>query len=97
MDVPTTEQLVERIEKFLVQHDMRPTRFGREATGEPQLLDSLRKGRSPSLDTANKIVAYMARRDDEAGAVDHGTADNLDHHASASGECADISRQAVTA
>lgn len=59
MEIVTTEQLVASIEAFLVDHDMRPTRFGREATGEPQLLSSLRSGRSPSLDTANRIIAFM--------------------------------------
>lgn len=68
MDVPTTSDIVAAIERFLARHDdMAPTRFGREATGEPQLLDSLRRGRSPSLDTANRIVTFMRAKDDEAG------------------------------
>ena len=68
MDVPTTSDMVAAIERFLERHqDMAPTRFGREATGEPQLLESLRRGRSPSLDTANRIVAFMRGKDEEAG------------------------------
>jgi hypothetical protein len=59
--------MVAAIERFLERHrDMAPTRFGREATGEPQLLESLRRGRSPSLDTANRIVAFMRGKDEEA-------------------------------
>ncbi len=74
MDVPTTSDMVAAIERFLERHqDMAPTRFGREATGEPQLLESLRRGRSPSLDTANRIVAFMRGKDEEAGfEVSHG-------------------------
>lgn len=68
MDVPTTSDMIAAIERFLERHqDMAPTRFGREATGEPQLLESLRKGRSPSLDTANRIAAFMRGKDEEAG------------------------------
>lgn len=62
MDVPTTAQLIECIEAFLDDTAMAPSRFGREATGEPQLLDSLRKGRSPSLDTAARIVRFISDR-----------------------------------
>jgi hypothetical protein len=42
---------------------MAETRFGREATGEPQLIDSIRKGRSPSLKTLQHIAAFMDDRD----------------------------------
>ncbi|KQN12023.1 hypothetical protein [Sphingomonas sp. Leaf28] len=67
--LPTTKELVASIDAFLDRHSMRPTRFGRDATGEPQLIDSLRNGRSPSLDTAGRITRFMAKRDAEAAAT----------------------------
>lgn len=76
LKLPTTQELVAAIDAFLVRHNMRPTRFGRDATGEPQLLDSLRNGRSPSLDTAGKIADFMAARDAErARSFEHAAID----------------------
>ena len=67
MQIPTKDQLLASIEAFRRRHgDMAPTRFGREATGEPQLIKSIEEGRSPSLDTAQRIADYMARKDAEA-------------------------------
>ncbi|MCP4025694.1 MAG: hypothetical protein GY736_05195 [Sphingomonas sp.] len=95
MDVPTTSDIVAAIERFLARHDdMAPTRFGREATGEPQLLESLRKGRSPSLDTANRIVSFMRAKDEEAGFVaDHDAGNCAAAVASSSGMIGEISTQ----
>ncbi|WP_341210727.1 hypothetical protein [Sphingomonas paucimobilis] len=60
MDIPTNAELISSIEAFLKRTEMRPTRFGRLATGEPQLIASLKLGRSPSLDTASRIVRFMS-------------------------------------
>ena len=69
MEMPTTSDLLNSIELFLGRHgDMAETRFGREATGEPQLIASMRRGRSPSLDTAGRITAYMRFKDGEVPA-----------------------------
>lgn len=65
MDVPSQSQVIASIEAFLARHDMAPTRFGREATGEPQLLQSLREGRSPSLKVLASVSAYMRAKDGE--------------------------------
>lgn len=66
MQIPTRPELLASIDAFLERHDMKPTRFGREATGEPQLIDSIRnKGRSPSHDVLLKMADFMARYDRE--------------------------------
>jgi len=65
MQIPTDEELLASIKAFLVRHNMAPTRFGRDATGEPQLIDSIEKGRSPSLNTLQRIAAFMKAKDDE--------------------------------
>lgn len=66
MQVITEAELLSRIDTFLDRHDMAPTTFGRKATGEPQLIDSIRKGRSPSLKVVNRVIEFMDRTDEEA-------------------------------
>jgi hypothetical protein len=66
MDIPTPEELVSHYEAFCKRHDMAETRFGREATGEPQLIQSIRNGRSPSLNVLNRVKAYIAEKDSGA-------------------------------
>lgn len=62
---PTEAQLIEKIEAFLDRHDMAPTRFGREATGNPHVIRDIREGRSPSLRTVRRLTNFMAERDAE--------------------------------
>lgn len=66
MDIPTDDELIARIKAFLDRHGMAPTRFGREATGEPQLISSIEAGRSPSLKLLQRIAAFMAEQDAKA-------------------------------
>lgn len=73
MEIPTRTELLASIDAFLERHEMKPTRFGREATGEPQLIDSIRnKGRSPSLDVLNKMADLMRRYDAAKAAASTG-------------------------
>ena len=65
MNIPTPDEIITQIERFLERHQMARTRFGREATGEPQLLDSLISGRSPTLKLLTKIADFMAAYDAE--------------------------------
>ena len=69
MDIPTHDELVERIDAFLTRHKMAATRLGRDAVGEASLIDTIRKGRSPRLDTLNKLSTFMAETDSAAGAA----------------------------
>lgn len=51
--------LMRRIELFLRRADMAPTRFGREAVGDPRLISDLKNGRELRDSTAARIVAWL--------------------------------------
>lgn len=77
MHIPTMPEILASIEAFLKRHDMPPSTFGREATGEPQLIKSMRDGRSPSLKVLEKIATFMADHERRIVAGDSdGSADN---------------------
>ena len=51
------------IEAFLKSTGMSPTRFGREAVGDPRLVFDLRsKGRAPSARLMDQVAAFMVER-----------------------------------
>ena len=56
-----SEQFYAQVEAFLASSRMRATDFGREAVGDPSFVTHLRRGRSPSLATADKVTAFIAR------------------------------------
>jgi hypothetical protein len=71
MQYPTEAELLEKIESFCERHDnMAPTRFGRDATGNPHVIRDIREGRSPSLRTVRRLIDFMAERDAEQMAAD---------------------------
>lgn len=70
-------QILESIEAFLKRHDMPPSTFGREATGEPQLIKSMREGRSPSHRVLERISAFMAEH--EARIISEGAEPSSDN------------------
>lgn len=47
------------IERYLRQHKMSASRFGRLAASDPRLVSDLRKGRDPSSRTLARIRAFM--------------------------------------
>lgn len=57
--MPTDDDLLAKVEQFLADNDVAPTRFGREAMGEASLVSRMRSGRSMSLRNANKLIAFM--------------------------------------
>lgn len=60
MEIITDAQLLERIEAFLVKHAMSPSKFGREAMGDPALVFQLRDAkRSLSLKSAARVGDFM--------------------------------------
>jgi hypothetical protein len=74
MDIPTHAQLLERIDAFVARHAERRPRvserqIGVAITNEPGLIGSIRWGRSPSLDTLNKLARYMEAEDAKLGAA----------------------------
>ena len=61
-----SEQFRRTLEEFLERTGFKPTEFGRQAVGDPSLVLNLRRGRSPTLATADRILAFI--RESEATA-----------------------------
>lgn len=55
----TSSQFLEEIEKFLERHEIAPSTFGKIIMGDPGFITGLRDGRSPSLDTCEKILGII--------------------------------------
>ena len=51
--------LLLRIERHLRHRRMSPSRFGREAVGDPKLVPQLRDGRELRAATVQRIVDYL--------------------------------------
>ena len=51
--------LLREIEKFLRRSDTAPTRFGRDAVGDPRFVFDLRNGRDPRPQTIKRVLAYL--------------------------------------
>jgi len=51
--------LLREIEKFLRRSEIAPTRFGREAVGDPRFVFDLRNGRDPRPGTVQRVLAYL--------------------------------------
>ena len=61
-----SEQFLARIEAFLARTGTKPSEFGRMALGDRAFVLNLRRGRSPTLATADKILSYMDKLAAEA-------------------------------
>ncbi|GGE91664.1 MULTISPECIES: hypothetical protein [Sphingomonas] len=55
--------LLSTIERHLRRTGLPPTRFGREAVGDPRFVTDLRRGREPRPRTIARVVAYLAAQD----------------------------------
>lgn len=55
--------LLSVIEKYLRRTGVPPTRFGREAVGDPRFVDDLRRGREPRAATVSRVLAYLAAQE----------------------------------
>ena len=51
--------LLTTIERYLRKTGIKPTRFGRDAVGDPQFVTDLRNGREPREATARRVAAYI--------------------------------------
>ena len=51
--------LLQRIERHLRSRRMSPTRFGREAVGDPNLISQLKDGRELRTSTAQRVIDYL--------------------------------------
>jgi len=53
--------LLEQVEQFIKRRRMAPTRFGREAVGDPKFVFQLRDGREPRRRTVRRVLDYLDR------------------------------------
>lgn len=51
--------LLRDVEKFLRHSETAPTRFGRDAVGDPRFVFDLRNGRDPRPRTVARVRAYL--------------------------------------
>ena len=58
-----TKLFVSRVDAFLERTGVGPTTLGRQALGDPNLVRDLRLGRSPTLATADYVMAFMETHD----------------------------------
>jgi hypothetical protein len=57
--------LMRRIERFLQRADMAPTRFGREAVGDPRLISDMKNGRELRDATIARIQAWLDAQENQ--------------------------------
>ena len=57
--------LLPRIERYLKARRIPPTRFGRDAVGDPCFVFDLRDGREPRDRTLARVSAYLDRAEAE--------------------------------
>ena len=51
--------LLREVEKFLNRSQIAPTRFGRDAVGDPRFVFDLRRGREPRPGTEKRVRAFL--------------------------------------
>jgi len=56
-----------RVGAFLASTGMPPTTFGMRAVGDPNLMRQIAAGRSPTLRTADRALAFIHRHDGDSG------------------------------
>ncbi len=61
------EQFRTRVSAFLERSRLSPTKFGRIAMGDPNLVRRIESGRSLTLRTADRILAFAADYDRKSG------------------------------
>jgi hypothetical protein len=58
---PAVKQLLSDIERYLVSTGVEPTVFGRHAVRDGNFIQRLRGGRTPRLQTIDRVRAYMEK------------------------------------
>lgn len=56
-----TKQFSARVEGFLLASGMAPSRLGRDAVGDPNLVKDMREGRSFHTGTMDTVLEFIAR------------------------------------
>ena len=65
--VTLEEQFNTRVSAFLGRTGLKPTTLGMLALGDPNLMGQIARGRSPSLRTADRLLAFMAAWELDSG------------------------------
>lgn len=60
------DALLSDVEAFLSLFDMTPTKFGRDAIGDPQFVFDLREGRECRRATRTKVAEFIKAQKEEA-------------------------------
>ena len=60
-----SEHFLGRVEAFLAASGAKASEFGRQTVGDPSFVVNLRRWRSPTLVTADKVIAYIQRLETE--------------------------------
>ena len=58
-----SKQFERRVAAFLRRTWLSPSEFGERAVGDRKFLGDVRRGRSPRLATADRVLAFMAAYD----------------------------------
>ena len=53
-----------RVSAFLAGSGLSPAAFGMRAVGDPNLVRRIKRGRSPSLRTADRVLAFISDYDE---------------------------------
>ena len=61
------EQFRSQVSAFLERTGLGPTTFGLKAVGDRNLICQMDRGRSPSLRTADRVLAFIADYDGDSG------------------------------
>ena len=61
------QQFHSRVNAFLARTGLTPTAFGKSALGDPNLMREIGRGRSPSLRTADRLLAFIDTYDLDSG------------------------------
>ena len=60
-------ELLEQVERYLAQTNVPPSRFGRQAVGDPRLVADLRSGRTLRRGTRERLQNYLAQEIQSVG------------------------------
>lgn len=55
-----SKHFIARVEDFLKRTGFKPSEFGKQAVGDSAFVTNLRRGRSPTLATADRVMAFIA-------------------------------------
>ena len=62
--------LLHRIDAYLRQTRTAPTRFGRDAVGDPNFVLNLRDGREPRPSTIRRVHQFLDKHDQLVGSLE---------------------------